>query len=315
MSTSLVSIMQEEFGLSKALLLRLIARAPHAYKVYEIPKKSGGTRLIAQPAKEIKYIQHWLIDNIFNKLPVHECASAYKTGASIKSNASRHKKNKYIAKFDFENFFPSIKLSDLVLHFTKNIGTDFSSDDIENMARLSCIRGGNNKGLCLSIGAPSSPILSNSVMYDFDSAINEWCKSMDVAYTRYADDLTFSTNTAGISSDIETVIKNIIRDINYPALTINAKKTIHLSKKHQRRITGVIINNSGELSLGRDRKRMISALIHRFLSQLLVEDEIFHLQGLLGFSKDIEPDFVFRMRNKYGSQVIDAILQVRKQAE
>lgn len=312
MKLDLKASMIEAYGISEAQLQRLVARSPHAYKVYTIPKKSGGVRTIAQPAKEVKYLQRWLIENLFCKLPVHECATAYKDGASIKINASRHQGNQYIAKFDFKNFFTSIKEKDLFDHLTKHFGEELSEDDVKMVARLSCISVPSRKQLCLSIGAPSSPFLSNSVMYEFDCAINCWCREKKVTYTRYADDLTFSTNEKGLSSEIEPTIRAAIRSIEYPVLYLNNKKTIHLSKRHQRRVTGVVINNEGDLSLGRERKRAISTLIHRFIIGIIADDEIFTLQGLLGFAKDIEPDFLIRMRKKYGYSAIDKILQTRK---
>lgn len=100
--------LQSSLGISDYLLNRLIQRAPHSYKVYTIAKRSGGLRTIAQPAKETKFIQRWLIENVFSQLPVHECASAYKVGASIKKNADAHKSNSYVIKLDFKDFFPSI---------------------------------------------------------------------------------------------------------------------------------------------------------------------------------------------------------------
>ena len=312
MTSNLKYAMQEAFGVSEAQLLRLIARAPHAYKIYTIPKKSGGVRTIAQPAKETKFLQRWLIDNIFKTLPVHKSAVAYKVGASIKKNASQHKENQYISKFDFKNFFTSIKEKDLVSHLTLNIGKTYSAEDIKVIARLSCISDQGRIEPCLSIGAPSSPILSNSVMFEFDCKIDAWCSKNNVTYTRYADDLTFSTNEKDISYKIEQEIRNAAREIAYPRLFINNKKTTYVSKKCQRRVTGVVINNEGEISLGREKKRSISTLIHRFSLNLLSDEEIFNLQGLLGFAKDIEPIFVFRMRKKYGSLVIDSIFQIRK---
>ena len=96
MVENLPRVMQEALGFNEAQLLRLIARSPHTYKIYTIAKKSGGVRTIAQPAKETKFIQHWLIQNVFDRLPVHACAAAYKRGASIKANAAAHKENYYI---------------------------------------------------------------------------------------------------------------------------------------------------------------------------------------------------------------------------
>lgn len=305
-------LMQDALGLTESQFQRLVARSPYTYKTYTIPKKSGGVRTIAQPAKETKYIQYWLVEKIFSKLPIHDCATAYKTGASIKANANKHKNNQYLSKFDFINFFPSIKEMDLISHLTTHLSDFFSSEDIKIITRISCIRGKGESDLCLSIGAPSSPVLSNSIMYHFDSEINLWCESKKITYTRYADDLTFSTNEKNISSEIEHAIRKTIKKIKHPKLIINDKKTIHISKKYQRRITGVIVNNEGNLSLGREKKRIISSLIHKYTIGLLAHEDLFNLQGLLGFSKDIEPDFVFKMRKKYGSDIVDSIFKVRR---
>jgi RNA-directed DNA polymerase len=304
--------LQESLGISDYLLNRLIQRAPHSYKVYTIPKRSGGLRTIAQPAKETKFIQRWLIQNIFSQLPVHECASAYKVGASIKKNANAHKSHSYITKLDFKDFFPSITSNDLVKHISKYLGNGLGTQDIQDIARISCIRLQGKSNLCLSVGAPSSPVLSNSIMYSFDSQVFAWCAENGITYTRYADDLTFSTSTKQISSDIEPFVIGVAQKLTYPSLSLNSKKTTHLSKKHQRRITGIIINNEGNISIGRNRKREISALIHKFTLGILPEPEIFRLQGLLGFAKDVEPLFVARMRGKYTSKLIEEILKKRK---
>lgn len=311
MTINLITSLQDAFGLSEAQVLHLVARSPYSYKIYSIPKKSGGKRIIAQPAKETKYIQHWLIDNVFSKLPIHQCATAYRVGASIKLNAAAHQKNKYLSKFDFKNFFTSIREKDLKDHFARHLGSDFSDVDLARISRLSCIRSKDTKRLTLSIGAPSSPVLSNSIMFDFDEQVYRWCQEVGIVYTRYADDLAFSTNTKAICSEIEPMILKIISGLAYPTLFLNEEKTIHLSKKFQRRITGVVINNQDQLSIGRERKRAISALIHRYSLAILSADEVHSLQGMLGFARDIEPQFVFSMRKKYTSKVIDEILQMR----
>jgi hypothetical protein len=312
MTDHLKGNLRESLGISDYQLNRLIQRAPHSYKIYTIPKRSGGQRTIAQPAKETKFIQRWLIQNIFSKLPVHECASAYKDGASIKKNANAHKSNSYVTKLDFKDFFPSITSNDLVKHISIHLGNSLGTQDIQDIARISCIRLQGKSDLCLSVGAPSSPVLSNSIMYNFDTEIFAWCAKNGIAYTRYADDLTFSTCTKNISSDIEPFVRGVTQKLTYPSLSLNNNKTTHLSKKHQRRITGIIINNDGNLSLGRNRKREISALIHKISLGILPELEIFRLQGLLGFAKDVEPLFVARMRGKYTPKLIEEILQKRK---
>jgi len=298
--------------ISDEQLHRLITRSPHTYKQYKIPKKSGGFRTISQPSRGTKYLQYWLMENVFNELVVHKSAAAYQKGSSIKKNASYHAKNSFIAKFDFRNFFPSIKGADLIHHMEKQIGNKLSNEDLNDIVRISCIKQNGKNDFNLSIGAPSSPLLSNSMLYEFDCQVVEWCNENKIRYTRYADDLTFSTNMAGITSSIEPFIRYVKRNLKYPTLRFNRQKTTHLSKKHQRRVTGLILTNDGSVSIGRSRKREISSLIHTYTINQLVDDELFRLQGLLGFAKGVEPDFLNRMRKKYGGNVITAILQLRK---
>ncbi|WP_186108494.1 retron St85 family RNA-directed DNA polymerase [Burkholderia gladioli] len=304
--------MQEELGITGEQFTRLVARAPYAYKIYEIDKRSGGTRTIAQPARETKFVQSWLIEHVFGALPIHECATAYGKGASILKNVDAHKENSFLAKFDFRNFFPSIKYDDLLLHFSIHLSNIASVEDVKMMARIACMRSKASGQLQLSIGAPSSPIISNSVMFEFDCRVAAWCAEQRIVYTRYADDLAFSTNVKGATVKIEPIIRKVLREIPYPLLQLNNKKTIHVSKKYQRRITGLVINNADEVSLGRERKREIGALVHKSTLGLLNDDDVFRLQGLLGFAKDVEPQFVIRLRAKYTCEVIDAILQLRK---
>ncbi|WP_321848953.1 retron St85 family RNA-directed DNA polymerase [Burkholderia diffusa] len=315
MTINLRESLQESLGLSEAQLNRLIVRSPHTYKVYTIPKRTGGKRTIAQPAKETKFIQNWLIENIFNSLPVHSCASAYQPGSSIKRNADAHKAQRYLTKFDFKNFFTSIKSDDLIEHMRVHLSEVLDLDAIHDIARVSCIQLKVGEKLCLSIGAPSSPLLSNSIMFEFDSLVNEWCSREGVVYTRYADDMTFSTNERNKSALIEKFIRGVARDVEYPSLRFNNKKTISLSTKHSRRVTGIVINNQGQLSLGRDRKREISALVHKFTLSELPQAEVYRLQGLLGFACDVEPDFLMRMKRKYSDELICTILEIRKKSD
>ena len=109
------------------------------YKVYQIPKrgkdKREKSRIIAQPSKELKFIQKYVIENYFSILPVHPSALAYKKGTSIKKNAVAHSKSSFLLKMDFKNFFPSIKPADFTQHIRKYIN-DFSNEDtylVENL--------------------------------------------------------------------------------------------------------------------------------------------------------------------------------------
>ncbi len=307
----LVAELSSALSLSPSELLLLAARAPHSYKIYTIDKKTGGKRTIAQPARQTKYIQNLLIEKVLKNLPVHECAAAYQPGSSIKKNAIKHKDNAYLAKFDLIDFFGSITNKDLTSHFNNYLLDKIDSKFFNLIARFCCITYKGQQGYVLSIGAPTSPLLSNSVMYEFDVLMHNWCHERNITYTRYADDLTFSSNSKDVSFVIEEKIVELLNTLKYPKLQLNRKKTVYSSKKNQRRITGLIITNEGKISLGRERKRTISAMIHKFsLGQLSAED-LSRLQGLLGLAEDVEPIFSSRMRAKYGIKIISEIFQHR----
>ncbi|MGW7774165.1 retron St85 family RNA-directed DNA polymerase [Pseudomonas machongensis] len=305
--------LSDEFMISEHDVVRLLLRAPYAYKRYTIPKKNGGARQIAQPAKETKIIQHLMMCEWFSKLPVHECATAYKHGASIKGNAQRHVGNTYISKFDFVNFFGSIAERDVVGLLSSVLGDELSERSIADMARMSCIRDRETGRLVLSIGAPSSPILSNAVMFIFDSTVNQWCIERDITYSRYADDLTFSSPNKRATFIVEDFLQGALKELPTPTptLTLNAEKTVHASRKNQRRVTGLVLSNEGNVTIGRDRKRLISAMVHRFATSDLDEKSISHLQGLLGFAQDVEPLFVAKLRGKYTSKIVTELLRRR----
>lgn len=311
----LSTLLFQALGITAYQSERLIQRSPNTYKIYKIPKKSGGHRVIAQPAKETKFIQHWLIKNLFNRLPVHRCAKAYKTGGSIKQNAFAHKNNSYMAKFDFKNFFNSIQYSHVTSFLAQNFGNEFVAEDIERIAQVCCVKIPSKEELCLSVGAPTSPLLSNAILFEFDTKIFAWCIEHSFEYTRYADDLTFSTSIRDSCNKIEPMLRAVIDDLANLDLVINERKTTHLSKKFKRRVTGLIIDNNNNISLGRDRKRKISAMVHQFSIGILKESDVYKIQGLLGFAVDIEPEFISRMNDKYGNEVIDDIFKKRTHGE
>ena len=165
----------------------------------------------------------------------------------------------------------------------------------------------NSFSLELSIGAPSSPILSNIIMYEFDTLVHGLCLGNEVTYTRYADDLTFSSEKKGILFGIHNEIKEIVDKLSSPNLTLNSEKTIFSSKKHRRRVTGLILTNENRISIGRDKKRLIRSYVHKFALGNLCDEKSKLLKGLIGFVLDVEAEFIKRIEKKYGEDIIERI--------
>lgn len=315
MKEFLLDLLSSKLGSSKILLEYLIETAPSRYKVYKIPKRSSGKfRTIAQPTKELKVIQRLLLEELFHDVEVHECATAYVKGKNIKDNALAHVDGKYMLKMDFKNFFPSIVPSDFFGALSKVYNIDFSENDTNHLKNIFFWFNKENKKLELSIGAPSSPFISNMVMTEFDKRIHGFCSKESITYTRYADDLCFSTTQPNKLKSVEQYVIEITSGLERPKLEINKQKTVHTSKKHNRHITGITITNEGKLSLGRNRKKKYSAMIHHFINDRLNHEDIQKLKGYMAFANDIEPEFIIRLKRKYSNEVIRSLVHSSKES-
>ncbi|WDE12570.1 retron St85 family RNA-directed DNA polymerase [Thalassomonas haliotis] len=302
------ALLMDELIISKSELYRFAKTAPHRYKKYKIAKRNGvGTRDIAQPSKQVKYFQRLIVHELEARLPVHLVATAYKKGVGIKENALMHLDHKYMLKMDFENFFPSIQPS-FLFGVCDVLNLDLSPNDKELISNFLFYKLRKNSPLRLSIGAPSSPFISNVVMFLFDSSIVEYCKGRNITYTRYADDLTFSTNVKDSLYEIPNIIKKELIINTYKNIRINKNKTVFTSKAKNRHVTGVTLTNDDLLSIGRKRKRLISSMVHKFKQGRLDKERIYELKGLLSFANHIEPIFIFRLRGKYGDCAIDSLI-------
>jgi hypothetical protein len=303
----LLSVLTEATGLAGYDLGRVIVTAPRRYKEFRIPKRRGGLRDVAQPAREVKALQRAIVENYLRDLPIHPAATAYEPGSSIRENAARHAPNDGpILKLDIANFFPSIRESDWLRYCHDQSLFD---DDAERIAsaRILFHRPKGTHILRLAIGAPSSPHISNLLMYQFDRIVAAQVGEEYVTYTRYADDLTFSAKRTGYLNPVEKIVRRALRDIPYPTLKLNDSKRVVATKKYHRQITGLVLSNEGRVSLGRDRKRELRAALHHFVTGKMAPAAARQLHGMLAFAKDAEPEFYARMETRYGKDALEAL--------
>lgn len=287
----------------------LLQRAPLHYKVYQIPKRTSGTRTIAQPTPELKALQRAFTTLV--ALPVHQAAIAYRAGLSIKENAQRHKHNRYLLKLDLHNFFNSITPA-IFWHEWQHFFAPLEDSEKQHIEHLLfwAPRKTLHSRWVLSVGAPSSPCVSNFVMYRFDEKLQAYCNNQQITYTRYADDLTFSTRKTNILFELPGIVAQLLEAQFGGRITLNKRKTVFSSKAHNRHITGIVITNEGKLSLGRAKKRYLKHLVHQFLCGQLALEEIAQLRGWLAFAQHIEPSFIRSLQAKYGSAVMQKINEV-----
>lgn len=299
---------QSDFSLSERDVRVLLFTAAYRYKLHYIEKRHGrGRRLIAQPTAEIKLLQRWAVEKYVTQLPIHKAATAYRAGISIKDHAAVHADNRYLLKLDFQDFFPSILGMHFLMHLKSHASID--DDDANLLMRLLFRFDRETQDYVLSIGAPSSPVVSNTIMYDFDNALTNYCKTHGIVYSRYADDLALSTSKPKALDDAFIFVRQLCRDMPYPRLQLNDAKTVFTSKKHRRQLTGLILTNEGKPSLGREKKRLIRSMAHRFSLNQLPQEQILHLRGLLAFAFSIEPIFFSSINRMIGEEAFQRLMK------
>ncbi|MCE7914877.1 MAG: RNA-directed DNA polymerase [Nitrosomonas sp. PRO4] len=288
----------------------LIATAPRRYKDHYIEKRNGrGKRLISQPTAELKFVQRLLIKHELTHLQLHEASVAYRSGSSIMDHASPHASARYLLKLDFKDFFPSLKASTLQYRFTKD--SDYSENEKWILCQLLC-RGSLITGdLQLSIGAPSSPYISNYLMWEFDTKLTEFCKKYSAEYTRYADDLAISTSQPHALDKIESEVRRLLMELSYLKLTLNEDKKVNVSKKNRRTLVSLRLANDGNVSVGRQRKRQLRAAMNALIHGRLSTAEISRFRGMMAFVYSIDPNFVDQLCSKNGFATISAIDAVK----
>lgn len=296
----LLEAIQARTKVSLETLESVAASASKRYKVYNIPKKTGGERTICHPSRPLKSLQRWLTRNLLSLADVHSSAMAYEKGSSIRANALHHAGTSYTLRMDFSDFFPSfddvsIKKYLEYLRETKNIG--ITDKDILFAVRIFCRFGS------LTIGAPSSPKLTNAMMFDIDSRIAEFSLENNLVYTRYADDIFISSFEKGLLSDAESFVSEVVVSHTQPILKINSKKTLHLSKAHYRSVTGLVLTPQGHVSLGRDRKREIRSLVYKAINGSIEAKDRGYLTGMIAFAQDVEPEFIVNLSRKFETDV------------
>jgi RNA-directed DNA polymerase len=299
--TDLIRRMSADLGLLPPHLESIIRTAPLRYKKFTIPKRNGSLRQVAQPAREVKEIQRWVVRELRSHLPMHDAVSAYEEGCSIIRNANIHKASRFILKMDFRDFFPSITISDVMRHVEKYCAGIYGPLEIKQLA-FACVWTPTRKPpLRLCIGAPSSPFISNSVLYEFDEAIFQYAHTRGVRYSRYADDMIFSTNRDDVLKNFPRQVRSVLKRVGLGGLRLNNAKTVHASRAGKRVVTGIVLTPDGSLSVGRDRKRLVRSMFHRFKLGLLTPEEQATLSGLLAFIDSVEPGFSDKLERRYDS--------------
>jgi len=249
------------------------------YTTFEIPKRSGGTRKITAPVTALKIIQgnlNQVLQQVYyekRRPSVH----SFIPNHSILTNAKTHLGREWVLNLDLKDFFPSITFPRVIGLFKKK-PYEIPPPAATVLAQICCFE---DK---LPQGAPTSPIISNMICAKLDNELNRFARKHRCKYTRYVDDITFSTNNYDFPSDLAKInspgqvelgdeLKLIIAQ-NW--FEVNPDKVRLRRRNLRQEVTGLTVNdfsNSGRPNVRRQYIRQIRAMLHAWEKEGLVNAE------------------------------------------
>jgi RNA-directed DNA polymerase len=264
-------------GLAPAHISYAIYKMPDAekYTLFTVMKKSGGVRIIKAPHKTLKAIQRRLAQDLMaieryleaERVEKTVCilAHGFKKNLSIMTNGENHRHRRYVFNVDLKDFFPSINFGRVYGFFIKNKDFKLKPNVSAILAQIACH---DNQ---LPQGSPCSPVISNLISNVLDMRLNELSQRYNCTYTRYADDITFSTNEQQFPIAIgqrSLGCKNLwdagpklSKAIQRAGFELNAAKT-RMQLSHSRQdVTGLVVNQ--KVNVPADYYETVAAMCHR----------------------------------------------------
>ncbi len=235
-------------GVRKQKLAAATYRTDRFYKRFLIKKRSGESREISAPMVTLKRCQRWILRNILEKVPVPRYVHGFVPDRSILTNATSHVAARMVMNLDIKNFFPSIKWNQ-VFNLFRHLG--YSKKVSFYLARLTTLAD------VLPQGAPTSPMISNHVVGHLDARLSGLAAANGYAYSRYADDLTFSGN-----SDLVSLLPLVTKILKEEGFVLNETKTRIMRSHQQQEVTGLVVNRA--VAVRRSHRRWLRQQLYYF---------------------------------------------------
>ena len=231
-----------------------------AYRTNTIVKKGGGTRTISAPMKGLKRMQRRVTDVLSVPYCPKRCVHGFVPKRGIITNAGVHTGKRFVINLDLKDFFPSIHIGRVIGALTSE-PFGLQKEVAVTLAQICTFQG------VLPQGAPSSPILSNIICRSLDNALLSLAKECRADYTRYADDITFSTNRRQIPEQLGKIegecfvpsarLRQIIEDAGF---VLNEDKTRYSTAQGRVCVTGLVVNE--KVNVPRFYIRRVRAILH-----------------------------------------------------
>lgn len=230
------------------------------YRHFTIPKKGGGERQISAPVAGLKSILFSLNTVLQAVYEPSKYAMGFAAGRSVVDNAKIHTGQRYVYNIDLKDFFPSIDKSRVWKRLMLP-PMNLSSDLAHLVAGLCTMRleEGENVRYALPQGAPTSPIITNMICDNLDRQLAKLAKRLGLRYSRYADDITFSSMHY-VYNENGAFVKALHQIIEQQRFTINPRKTRLQQPNQRREVTGIVV--SDKVNVTRQYTRELKTLLH-----------------------------------------------------
>ena len=237
-----LSSLEQDLGISAKTLYAVSNNLGKHYRKAKLPKKNGGFRNLSVPDEVLKSIQRQIAEVLLIHSPTSRYAKAYRFGSSTLRNAKHHVGKQVVLKLDILHFFDSIRYSTVK---DKVFPEEIYAEPLRILLTMLCYHKD-----ALPQGAPSSPAITNIILYEFDEQIGRWCRERGIAYTRYCDDMTFSG-----AFDPAEVIRFVRLELKKMGFLLNEQKTRIQRPGQQQTVTGIVVNE--KLGIPADYRRKL----------------------------------------------------------
>jgi len=270
------------------------------YKFHRIPKRDGTMRVIAEPVPELKKKQQGILRWLTARgIRPSSYAHGFVTGRSTATNARLHVGRKVVIKVDLKDFFGSTKFGPVMTALMKAGLSAQIAKDITN----TCTLDGT-----LPTGGPTSPMLSNLAVRRMDVRLAGLAKKYDATYSRYADDLCFSSDNPKLNEMLPAV-DFVVKQCGY---RLNDKKTRVMRRGKRQIVTGIVVNR--KVNIPRRLRRNIRAGLHN-VKMSLVNNQPFDekqyesLKGMAAYFQSVNTDATRSF--KQDIREIERLLEIR----
>ncbi len=259
----------------------------HCYRTYPLPKKAGGKRRITVPPIWLRRLQRQVYKAVLRPLEAHAAAHGFVPQRSIVTNAQPHVNRAVVVNCDIANCFPSVTRSLVFAALKRDLNDFLRVESIRWLTDIVCFQG------ALPVGAPTSPALLNRVLLRTDEYLTSQANKRGAAYTRYADDLTFSGD-----DQVVGLLRVAASTLSRIGLSLDEKKTNIYRGGRRQLVTGLVVNK--RVSVPRRLRRRLRAAVHAYeqgkaptwRGRPASESQ---LRGWMAFSRNINPEEIQRL--------------------